>query len=46
METWVLASGNAHKTAEFNRFFETASLPVRLVTMREAGFDGDIALHG
>lgn len=46
METWVLASGNAHKTAEFNRFFENAGLPVRLVTMREAGFDGDIDESG
>ena len=46
MKTWVLASGNAHKTEEFNRFFAASGLDVRLITMREAGFDGEIAENG
>ncbi len=46
MKTWVLASGNAHKTQEFSRFFAASGLDVRLITMREAGFDGDIAENG
>ena len=46
MKTWVLASGNAHKTEEFNRFFAASGLDVRLITMREAGFDGEIIENG
>jgi len=46
VKTWVLASGNAHKTAEFNRFFAASGLDVRLITMREAGFEGEIAENG
>lgn len=42
MNTWVLASGNAHKTEEFNRFFSGSGLDIRLISMREAGFGGDI----
>ena len=46
METWVLASGNGHKTAEFNRLFSEERLGVRLISMREAGFDGEIDEKG
>lgn len=38
----VLASNNAHKTEEFCRYFREAGLPVQIISMREAGFDGEI----
>lgn len=46
MQTWVLASGNAHKLEEFNRFFAGEELGVRLISMKEAGFTGEIAENG
>ena len=46
METWVLASGNAHKISEFNRFFSSERLGVELISMKEAGFEGTIDENG
>lgn len=42
MTTVVLATGNAHKVEEFRRFFRDRELPVELISMREAGFSGEI----
>ena len=39
----VLASNNAHKTEEFRRYFRESGLPIEIITMREAGFDAEIA---
>lgn len=38
----VLATGNAHKVEEFRRFFQEHNIPVELLSMREAGFSGEI----
>lgn len=38
----VLATGNAHKVEEFQRFFREHALPVELISMRDAGFSGEI----
>jgi len=46
MTTWVLASGNAHKIAEFNGFFAASGLDLRLIPMKEAGFDGVVEENG
>lgn len=42
MTTVVLATGNAHKVEEFRRFFREHDFPVRLLSMRDAGFSGEI----
>lgn len=42
MTTVVLATGNAHKVEEFRRFFREHELPVELLSMRDAGFSGEI----
>ncbi len=39
----VLASDNKHKLEEFRRFFRDASIPLDVISMREAGFNGEIA---
>lgn len=41
-KTLVLASDNAHKAEEFSRYFADAGVPVSLLTMRQAGFCGEI----
>ncbi|MBP5230775.1 MAG: non-canonical purine NTP pyrophosphatase, partial [Clostridia bacterium] len=46
MEEWVLASGNPHKIEEFNRFFERENLGIRLISMKDAGFTGEIDESG
>lgn len=38
----VLASDNAHKLEEFRRFFREAGIPLNVLSMREAGFIGEI----
>lgn len=38
----VLATGNAHKVEEFCRFFREHDLPLELISMRDAGFSGEI----
>lgn len=38
----VLATGNAHKVEEFRRFFRDHGIPAELLSMREAGFSGEI----
>ena len=43
MKTVVLATGNAHKVEEFRRFFREHAFPVELISMRDAGFSGEIA---
>lgn len=43
MTTVVLATGNAHKVEEFRRFFREHEVPVDLLSMRDAGFSGEIA---
>ena len=42
MTTVVLATGNAHKVEEFRRFFREHEIPVELLSMRDAGFSGEI----
>lgn len=42
MKKIVLATGNAHKVEEFRRFFRENGVPVDLISMREAGFTGEI----
>ena len=42
MTTVVLATGNAHKVEEFRRFFREHEVPVELLSMRDAGFSGEI----
>lgn len=39
----VLATGNAHKVEEFRRFFREHGFQVELLSMREAGYDEEIA---
>lgn len=39
----VLASNNAHKAEEFRRYFRESGVDTEIVTMREAGFDAEIA---
>ena len=42
MKKIVLATGNPHKVEEFNRFFAERNFPVALLSMREAGFSGEL----
>ena len=42
MKKIVLATGNPHKVEEFNRFFAERNFPVVLLSMREAGFSGEL----
>ena len=42
MKKIVLATGNPHKVEEFNRFFAEHDFPVVLLSLREAGFSGEL----
>ena len=46
MKTVVLATGNTHKLEEFRRFFRELDVPIELLSMREAGFTGEIVENG